>query len=171
MHRGALVLRLWRVQAVHRVLAKRRRVICHDESWHVLRAMRFCNCFCCTRKTQKDTTPQERVALVMTVEGSAKLPMPLCSLMNRIDLACPRDRCPAQPTSEIRYLQVCRMSTVCSWNILFIGIRTLCDLFTRGYGDHSSPTSLEKPRMSCYVGARIELTRRRRSDDVRSLQC
>ena len=41
-------------------------------------------------------------------------------------------------------------------DLLFIGIRMLCDLLTRGYGDHSPLTSLGKPWMLCYVGARVE---------------
>ena len=37
---------------------------------------------------------------------------------------------------------------------MYIGIRTLFDRVTRGYGDHSPPTSLGTPWMLSYVGAR-----------------
>jgi len=40
--------------------------------------------------------------------------------------------------------EMCFMITL---YILFIGIRMLCDLFTRGYGDHSTPMSLGKAWM------------------------
>jgi hypothetical protein len=50
-------------------------------------------------------------------------------------------------------------------NMLFIGIRMQCDLFTRGYGDQQSWKAMDV--MSCRCTCRI--SRMRRSVDVRSL--